>query len=471
MNVEKTRSKSTSHQAGHRLIACTSVLVVVLLLLGMAFTKSGGVDAGAAYIGTMEPTPEPLLLTIRLHSCPDNLQATGFYQYQQQCTSEQGLYGVPLSFSQEGHDPLTLYSQPDGAGGALPIQANSPSFYQDLRISEPTAFVTRDSVVFCSQHLSGNKPPIYDGTEIPWQDGAIVFPATTEGDIICDWYRFPGNVAEEPATGDPASPNTYHQILIRTYVCPLGADYVLPDLLIDAQGNVTVPNPPLAAIDLQADLAVLQPKCPDATAPFAFHLSIAGGEDRPMNIGGQDPLYTGWSNLAAGSYTIAEELPAGFTAPVVLCEKLERGADGKDVKSPLIPTVTNGAITHDLGQYASLSCDWFNFTTDPAAGGQGLVADDGQAGDEENQGVVDANNNGGVADPAADSDGDGLTDAEEVGYQTDPNSDDTDQDGLYDWDELNVYSTDPLSYDTDGDGADDGLEVYNGTDPLDPNSH
>lgn len=446
-------------------------MAALLLSFSMMVARSGGVGAGAAYIGTMEPTPEPLRLTIRLHSCPDDAQATGFYQFQQQCSSEQGLYGVPLSFSQEGREPYTLYSQPDGAGGALPIQATSIPSYKELRISEPAAFLAHDSKVFCSQHLIGNKPPMYDGTEIPWQDGAIVFPAWSEGDIICDWYRFPGNIASEPETGDPASPNTYHQITIRTYVCPLGSEYVLPDLLIDAQGNVTTPNPAPATIDLQADLAVLQPKCPDATTPFVFHLSIAGGADQPMSIGGQDPLYTGWSNLATGSYTIAEELPAGFTAPVVLCEKLERGADGKDAKTPLIQTVANGAITHDLAQYASLTCDWFNFTTVPVAGGQGLAAENEETGDVENDEVVDGNNTDEEAvDPTADSDGDGLTDSEEAGYQTDPNSNDTDQDGLYDWDELNVYFTDPLNGDTDSDGADDGLEVYNGTDPLDPAS-
>ncbi|MGC4189885.1 MAG: CAP domain-containing protein [Thermomicrobiales bacterium] len=48
---------------------------------------------------------------------------------------------------------------------------------------------------------------------------------------------------------------------------------------------------------------------------------------------------------------------------------------------------------------------------------------------------------------------------------------DTDGDGLYDADETDVYGTDPMKADTDGDGADDGQEVYSGTDPLDPNSH
>ncbi|MDQ3695362.1 MAG: thrombospondin type 3 repeat-containing protein [Chloroflexota bacterium] len=43
---------------------------------------------------------------------------------------------------------------------------------------------------------------------------------------------------------------------------------------------------------------------------------------------------------------------------------------------------------------------------------------------------------------------------------------DRDGDGLYDDDELNVYGTNPDLWDTDGDGANDGEEVYYGTNPL-----
>jgi hypothetical protein len=45
---------------------------------------------------------------------------------------------------------------------------------------------------------------------------------------------------------------------------------------------------------------------------------------------------------------------------------------------------------------------------------------------------------------------------------------DSDGDGLYDDDELEVYGTDPAWWDTDGDGAGDGEEVYYGSGPLDP---
>jgi hypothetical protein len=43
---------------------------------------------------------------------------------------------------------------------------------------------------------------------------------------------------------------------------------------------------------------------------------------------------------------------------------------------------------------------------------------------------------------------------------------DSDQDGLSDADEINIYGTNPLKSDTDGDGYLDGDEVKNGYNPL-----
>jgi len=72
--------------------------------------------------------------------------------------------------------------------------------------------------------------------------------------------------------------------------------------------------------------------------------------------------------------------------------------------------------------------------------------------------------NPGIATTAAtstalDSDNDGLTDAEEKILGTNPNSPDTDADGLKDGDEVKVYKTNPLLMDSDNDGLSDYQEV------------
>jgi hypothetical protein len=63
----------------------------------------------------------------------------------------------------------------------------------------------------------------------------------------------------------------------------------------------------------------------------------------------------------------------------------------------------------------------------------------------------------------ADSDGDGLDDGEEVDLGTDPLDEDTDGDGLTDGEEVD-YGLDPTSTDSDGDGVDDYTEVTADTD-------
>jgi hypothetical protein len=65
-----------------------------------------------------------------------------------------------------------------------------------------------------------------------------------------------------------------------------------------------------------------------------------------------------------------------------------------------------------------------------------------------------------------DKDLDGLSDENEKKYGTNPESIDTDGDGLLDAEEVTVYHTDPLNPDTDGDGKKDGYEVDMGVNPL-----
>ena len=70
----------------------------------------------------------------------------------------------------------------------------------------------------------------------------------------------------------------------------------------------------------------------------------------------------------------------------------------------------------------------------------------------------------------ADSDGDGLFDYQEARLGTDPWDSDTDNDGLNDGSEVNVFGSDPTLLDTDQDKLFDEQEQVYGTNPLSPDS-
>lgn len=69
-------------------------------------------------------------------------------------------------------------------------------------------------------------------------------------------------------------------------------------------------------------------------------------------------------------------------------------------------------------------------------------------------------------DASGDPDGDALNNGRELQAGTDPNSGDSDTDGVGDGAELDQHRTNPLASDSDDDGAGDGVEIAAGTDPL-----
>jgi len=63
-----------------------------------------------------------------------------------------------------------------------------------------------------------------------------------------------------------------------------------------------------------------------------------------------------------------------------------------------------------------------------------------------------------------------LPDASGSGGSPDVLPVDSDNDGISDTDEINIYGTNPYNPDSDGDGVADGAEISAGSDPTDPNS-
>ena len=76
--------------------------------------------------------------------------------------------------------------------------------------------------------------------------------------------------------------------------------------------------------------------------------------------------------------------------------------------------------------------------------------------------------NDGVSDAEDDEDNDGLGNLEEVRLGTLPTEADSDFDGLNDYDEINTYGTNPVVADSDGDGLTDGEEIDLGLNPMNP---
>lgn len=77
----------------------------------------------------------------------------------------------------------------------------------------------------------------------------------------------------------------------------------------------------------------------------------------------------------------------------------------------------------------------------------------------------------GLKDGLYDIDEDGLDNQTELIYGTDPLKQDTDEDGLSDWEEIMEYHTNPLAVDTDNDNLQDRSEITLGTDPCNEDSN
>ena len=70
-----------------------------------------------------------------------------------------------------------------------------------------------------------------------------------------------------------------------------------------------------------------------------------------------------------------------------------------------------------------------------------------------------------AADSGLDLDSDGLTNLEEYMHNSKPNKNDSDSDGLSDYNEVHTHHTEPDNADSDGDGINDGDEVAQGINP------
>jgi hypothetical protein len=117
---------------------------------------------------------------------------------------------------------------------------------------------------------------------------------------------------------------------------------------------------------------------------------------------------------------------------------------------------SDGDDVPDYEEVNSYLCDSFDWDTDNDGMSDGYEIDASECG-------LDWMSD----DSLSDQDGDSLSNLTEYGMELDPCSQDSDNDGIGELEEINIYGTDPTVADTDGDGADDGSETELGSNPLD----
>jgi hypothetical protein len=142
-----------------------------------------------------------------------------------------------------------------------------------------------------------------------------------------------------------------------------------------------------------------------------------------------------------------------------ICEKVEEDSLKGDCTDAVTAKIVRNGTCRDYGVDQSL-CEDNDIMLRARREVNAELCEQILDGDQEGcyEGVYDAMGN--------DQDHDGLSWSEEKELGTDPSRIDSDNDGLYDGEEVREYGTDPLNQDTDGDGYSDGEEVDAGFSPT-----
>ena len=143
---------------------------------------------------------------------------------------------------------------------------------------------------------------------------------TDGAQIVCHWFNVPSD-------GGDAS------ISIVKHVCPAGDGYD------------------------QLTLDQMQEVCPEVLGGVDFHLLDGAGGDTVGTT--SDDGRVGWVGLGLGQYTVREDIPDGFGAPIVWCA------------APSAMDILDGnAVVFNVDVPDGIwICHWFNLPVDEPAGG------------------------------------------------------------------------------------------------------
>ena len=224
----------------------------------------------------------------------------------------------------------------------------------------------------------------------------------------------------------------------------------------------------------------------DGSGPVTYYSHQAGGNGANFPLAGVDPFggaagYIGSQDTNAGTTTPSNyTLFTGLTGASLTIQGV-RGAAGDTRSRPNgFQIVSTAPPADEDGDRLDDSWETAN-GLDPADDGS-VDINNGAAGDPDNDGSANLEEFERGTDPQSDdTDDDGLLDGAETGTgtfvsETDtgtgPLDPDSDGDGLADGAEVaaDPFVTDPNTRDTDGDGVSDAIELELGTDPTDGNS-
>lgn len=390
-----TRIQASDRPARSLAIARLSTTIALLAALLAALVPAAGHRAAAQ-------DPPSADVTIDVHTCPDDVTATGFFQYASACDTEAQLYGVPLGLSVNGSASSFQYTNPDN-NAALHWRARIGA----VKVAEVSSVRLREPVVFCSRSNEAPNtvsPPTMDGDEVPVAGGAMTLQLTQYDVLFCDWYRFPGGVAGDPdgeasagasssaapsasdtATGEPSG----MAVGVSVWTCEPSPGR---DLFIDGddpeasavaeqyadpsqRGFDWLPFPLPYTGDPAADSLALMTVChQDDTYDFTLSGDDPDAGDS-RSIGGVG--YTYWDGLPEGTYTVTEDDPEAVTDIRVYCQLVIAGT--RNVRADISDVaVSDSAISLDLADDQQYSCDWFNVrpiaeTVDPADRGTSSI--------------------------------------------------------------------------------------------------
>ncbi len=287
---------------------------------------------------TLTPTGEPFTYQCNVYDVPTQGNSVTVYKWQCEDGTE---YGRELDYYQ----------------GGLPDQDTGPCESEHLNIPislihggpQQDTTTQANGTQFDNVILDQNGSFQIAITEPADYGDPMVFCATLDEDTQT-MVQAPGGTWSITPSGEPF-----------TYQCNV---YDIPSTFTTTAGTnwITIYKYLCAPDEANTDLELLRESCtePQSGVPFSLSGEGMGNPSEQSTSGGS----VEWSSLTAGAYTVTEQVPPGYGAPLIWCGYASQNGEDIDEASQQYDayTATDGGIQLQLdGEYARIVCYWYNF--------------------------------------------------------------------------------------------------------------